>query len=176
MINKTFLVFVFLSLVPVVFAAPAPTTVVPSGNSEVGHISRVGSEIIALKNSGSLGILFGWRYASFESDNFAVGGAGYTGQFGGANTGVFSYGGLITSHVSRISQRVDFETSLLAGGGGGYAGATTGAGIVLEPSIALGLAFGPKVKTILRTGYLWMPSASTIGGLTVGVRFDFVMN
>ncbi len=159
-------------------ASPGATSSVGQADANQGyvHSSRLSSEIHAIKNSSSLGILFGWRYVALESDRFAVGGAGYTGQFGGTNSGVFSYGGLVVSHMGKLSSSIASEITLLAGGGGGSAGAVSGAGIILEPGLSLGFVLGPKVRSVLNGGYVWMPSASTLGGPSFGIRFEFALN
>ncbi len=140
------------------------------------HQSRLATEIHAIKNTASLGILFGWKYMAFESDKFAVGGAGYTGEFGGTSSGNLSYGGIYVSQLAKLSQSSDFEFGLLTGGGGGTVGTTSGSGIVLEPTLAWSVLMGQKVRTVLNVGYLWMPTAASIGGISGGLRFEFALN
>jgi hypothetical protein len=144
------------------------------------RLAIISTEMKALLVSGSMGLLYGWRYINFESKNFFVGGAGYTGPLNGdSNTGSFSMGGLVTGFYISIVDSFNMEISLLAGGGGGFIGTTTvvkDGGIALEPSIALSFKLGNNVQVSINGGYAYLPSAATFTAITGGLRFDFLNN
>jgi hypothetical protein len=137
--------------------------------------TRISSEMRAIKNTSSFGILFGSRYLSFESENFAVGGAGYSGQLSGGSVGSFSYGGLVVNYSTNLNKKTEFEFNLLGGGAGGFNSTLTGGGVILEPSISLGFDLGKTVRMGINTGYAWVPSLNAFSGITFGLRCDFIL-
>lgn len=139
------------------------------------RLSKIGSDIKALKTSSSLGVLFGTRYVNYESDNFSIGGAAYTGQLSNP-IGTFTYGGLYGGYTGRIIDKLELDLTLLAGAGGGTTGTSeSSGGIVLEPGLALNFILGPAVRICTTGGYAWMPSTTTFSGVTFGLRFDFLL-
>ncbi len=141
-----------------------------------GRPTRISSEMRGIKNTSSFGILFGSRYLSFESENFAVGGAGYTGQLSGTSVGSFSYGGIVVNYTTAFSKKTEFEFNLLGGGAGGFNSTVTGGGVILEPSIAFDFILGKTVRIGLNGGYAWVPSMTVFSGVTFGLRFEFMLN
>lgn len=173
---KTQLQVCFLSAVVISAIASAPISAKADVNP---RLSKIGAEIRGVKNGAAFGLLFGFRYVSYESDSFLIGGAGYTGQLTSGATGSFSYGGLLAGFAGNISSKLDYEFSLLAGGGGGFMGTDAsgvGGGIALEPGAAIGLVVGKSVRSSLSAGYVLIPSSGSFSGFTFGLRFDFLMN
>ncbi|MBI4924552.1 MAG: hypothetical protein HY843_01395 [Bdellovibrio sp.] len=147
-----------------------------AADSSPQRLSRISSEIKGIKNSAAIGVLFGSRYMSYESESFSVGGAGYTGQISGGAAGSFSYGGILVGYTHSFAKKAELELSLLGGGAGGFQAATTGGGVVLEPSVALNFLLGKTVRICLNSGYAWVPSLTAFSGITLGLRFDFLLN
>lgn len=140
-----------------------------------GKASRFGAEVKGFQSGKALGVLYGWRFMSYESDSFSMGGAGFTGQLS-QDAGTFSYGGLLGTYSTRLGRKMELDLSLVAGGGGGtVSGNTTGGGVMLEPGLGFNFILGNSVRSVLGAGYIWTPASPDFSGLTFGIRFDFLL-
>lgn len=163
------------SIRAVVFGALTLITAQPA-QSAGPEASRIGTEIKGMSLGGSRSLTFGWRYMSFESDKFFLGGAAYTGQIGQGG-GTLTYGGFVAGQKSRLGAGVESSFQLLAGAlSTMVTGGTADGGLVLEPSLNLGFILGPSVRAVLNGGYAWTPGGTAASGVSYGLRFEFSMS
>ena len=141
--------------------------------------SQVGTEIKIIKNASGMAQLFGWRYVHYETPNFYVGGAGYTGQMSMGAAGSFSSGGLLVGWETYLAPKGRLDISLMGGGGGGFNAAqgitTLSGGFLLEPNAAFSVILSPTVRATIDAGYVWIPSSTLYTGISAGFRFEFMI-
>lgn len=137
-------------------------------------VSKVSTEVKAVKNAAALGVLLGGRYVNYESNYFYVGGNAYTGQLNGSGSGAFTYGGILMGIDGRLGLSTHLEFTLLFGGGGGFVGQISGGSLLLEPCFSLSIFLGNNVQSAITVGYIWMPAVTAFSGVTSGLRFDFL--
>lgn len=137
--------------------------------------SRLGADIRVLVGTNGIGTAFGWRYLYHPNSNFAIGGAGYTGQMNGTPTYSYSFGGMTGILRVVFSPTISTELTMLAGGGGGQlADATYFGGTVLEGGLGIGIRLGKQVLFSPHASYVWMPSSTLGTAVSAGVRFEFI--
>lgn len=125
-------------------------------------------------------VLYGWRHVNYNSEKFFIGGAGFTGQVGNsAQTGSFSYGGLVAGYDKRLGNRVHADWGVLAGGGGGKVQDSTSTkesgGVILEPWFGLNWKIGSTTDFNLSGSYIYMPNNDDFLGAALAVRIDFAL-
>lgn len=125
--------------------------------------------------AGNVAFMGGGVGAGYLTETLYLGGAGFGGAFssGGSVSGGLGYGGVMVGNEYKFGEATVLDISLLAGGGGG--GVTQGAGgsFVLEPSVSLSRLFGGGTRGTISLGYLYLPTANTLSGATVGLGLTF---
>ncbi|MBO9540785.1 hypothetical protein J7643_09365 [bacterium] len=124
-------------------------------------------------SAGKTAVLFGGEGTFYTSGPFYLGGAGSGGPVLSEPRSAFGYGGVMLGATDTLFGRSTYDLRLLVGGGGGAIGADKAAGLVLEPSLALGLKLDEKSRVSLTAGYLYMPEDTAFSGATFGLRFNF---
>ncbi len=149
---------------------------IPTIGEAASQPSRIGTEIKAMSIGGGLALTYGWRYTSFESDRFFLGGAAYTGQLG-SDGGSLALGGFVAGQKGRLGSSMETSLQLLAGAiTTRNATGTADGGLMLEPSLNLGIIMGPTVRSIFNAGYAWTPGGTDASGVTFGLRFEFLLD
>lgn len=152
-----------------------PTITPPQQSTVTLPSPNVGLEIRGLTNYYGNGILLGWRYVSYSSKNFYIGGAGFTGQLNkNTSDGSFSYGGLVAGYEEQLTRRLSVQTGFLAGGGGAEFGGEKGYGIVIEPTASLAYKLGDLIRANFNIGYVYLPSTTKFSSIIFGIRFEFM--
>jgi hypothetical protein len=165
-----------LTLAPLAEAKPwrDPATLDFSKASQ--DLAKGGPAAKALFTSGgNVGFMFGGHGAGYLTENVYLGGAGYGGTFSSGNTvsGGLGYGGMMVGMEQKLGEATLLDVSLLAGGGGGGLDQGGGGSFVLEPSVSMSRLFGGGVRGTLSLGYLYMPTANSLSGATVGLSLAF---
>jgi hypothetical protein len=127
-------------------------------------------------SAGNVGFMFGGQGASYLTESFYLGGAGYGGTFasGGTVSGGVGYGGMLVGSEQKLGGSTVLDLSLLVGGGGGAATQGAGGGsFALEPGVSVSRLFGNGVRGGISLGYLYMPTANSLSGATVGLNLAF---
>lgn len=124
---------------------------------------------------GNVAIMGGGVGAGYLTESLYLGGAGYGGTFasGGSVAGGLGYGGLMIGTEQKLGASTLLDLSLLAGGGGGGAAQNGAGSFVLEPSVSLSRLFGGGTRGTVSVGYLYMPTANSLSGVTVGLNLAF---
>ncbi len=152
------------------------TVSIPSIGLAASQPSRIGTEIKAMSLGGDLSLTYGWRYTSFESERFFLGGAAYTGQLG-SDGGSLALGGFVAGQKGRLGSSLETSIQLLAGAiTTRNATGTADGGLMLEPSLNLGVIMGPTVRSVFNAGYAWTPGGTDASGVTFGLRFEFLLD
>ena len=122
--------------------------------------------------NGQTAALFGTEGLSFRAGSFYMGGAGSGGAFLGSSSGGMGYGGFITGVADRLGGAT-YDLRVLLGGGGGKVNGEGGGGIVVEPSIGVGMSLANGWNPSLTASYLYMRNNPNMSGATVGLRINF---
>ena len=95
--------------------------------------------------------LYGAKDRKWLTENLYWGEAGY-GAIGGIRSGYIE-GGIIAGYQSILVQPFIYDLRLFFGAGGG-GGAPQGGGMIIEPTLGLGLYINPALSFIVELGYM----------------------
>jgi len=139
-------------------------------------LSKGGPALKALITpSGNVAFMGGGVGGGYLTETLYFGGAGFGGAFnsGGSVSGGVGYGGVMVGNEYKFGESTVLDVSLLAGGGGGSVAQGAGGSFVLEPSVSLSRLFGGGTRGTVSVGYLYMPTANTLSGATIGLGLSF---
>lgn len=124
-------------------------------------------KVLYTPGSGAVTYLIGGGGVEYMTDNLYLGGAGFGGISGTASMG---YGGFVAGFEGNLAEDQYYDMRLLLGGGGGSG---TGGSLAFEPEVSYSRRFGEGYRGAVTLGYLYMPTAPTHSGVTLGLRLDF---
>lgn len=157
-------------------ASPASAQMVspkPASPKPVAVLNPEVSARAVLASNGDVTPVFGAALVAYRLGSVYMGGAGYGGARYGQLKGGMGYGGAIVGAASDFGGPLLVDARILVGGGGGAVGGNGMGSLALEPSLAIGVALPNDATVSLTGGYLYMPNASEMSGLTAGLRYAF---
>jgi hypothetical protein len=131
------------------------------------HIYSIECKTYTILNNEKIA-LYGAKERKFVNDNVYWGEAGYGAVFGQRSG--YLEGGLIFGYQAEFSSIFILDMRLFVGAGGGGS-AIEGAGLIVNPTIGLGIKIAADYSIFIETGYIKFPS-DPIGSQTFAINLN----